>query len=660
MAHRKKQKQPAPVGANARPGGEPPRRQLTLSFWIAAALLCLVVWAVYSQAIDAPFIFDDYSAIVANPSIKSLWPLVGDAVNPGPLRPPPYLPTSARPLVNLSFALNYAAGELDPAGYRAVNITLHMLSAILLGGIVLRTFRFSKFSHFATAAAWLAMSIAFLWAIHPLQTETVVYATQRTELVMAFLYLATLYCSLRYWEISAPAARAGWLALAVAACAAGMFSKEVMVSAPLMVLLFERTFVAGSLGKAVRQSWPLYAGLFSTWAILVFLNLNNPHGDVAGFDAEAPLLATWFTQAKIALMYFKLALWPWPLQIHYEVPYLDTLADAWPYLLVVTMLGGMTLVLLWRNHPLGYLASSVFVILSPTSLVPIITEVAAERRMYLPLAAIVAMVVIGGYLLAGHAVNRLGPRRSADARRRSLLLAAGIPIGVVAAAFTMVSGKRVAAFQEPIKLWYEVVQRQPKNCLAHQNLGGEMLRAGRLEEAIEWYQRAIKIDPENPQAHYNLGLIFLRSDRLDAAIAEFREAIRLEPDVAQHRNNLGAAFFNAKRYREAAPHFRKAFELDPLMWLAHDNLAQSLAMQGQYNEAVAHYERAVEINPKALEVYGHLADAYARSNRPAEAIGAAERALKLARAEGNDDVAGKITAQLAAYRAALANRNAPN
>src|SRR5262249_44382073 len=153
----------------------------------------------YLPAINVPFIFDDTIAIVQNDSINSLWPLIGLA-KPGPLNPPPEHPTSGRPLVNLSFAINYHFGGLNPFGYHGVNFVIHFLNAMLLWSITRRTLRLSYFGdRFARSADWLALAVAALWSLHPLQTEAVVYTTQRTELMMAFFYFATLYCSLRYW-----------------------------------------------------------------------------------------------------------------------------------------------------------------------------------------------------------------------------------------------------------------------------------------------------------------------------------------------------------------------------------------------------------------------------------------------------------------------------
>ena len=200
----------------------------------AAALLVGAVWIVYGPSLDAPFVNDDEISIVENESIRQLVPLWGDAEHAGSLTPPKELPTSGRPLVNLSFALNYRFGGLEPRGYRAVNILFHALNVLLLAVLVRRTLRLPYFGgRFGDSAGLIALAVALVWALHPLVTETVVYVTQRTELMVAFCYLATLYASLRFWESRA----FRWLFLAVLACWAGMASKEVMVSAPLMVLL---------------------------------------------------------------------------------------------------------------------------------------------------------------------------------------------------------------------------------------------------------------------------------------------------------------------------------------------------------------------------------------------------------------------------------------
>lgn len=431
-----------------------------------------------------------------------------------------------------------------------------------------------------------------------------------------------------------------------------------MVSAPLIVLLFERTFVAASLGNALRKSWPLYLGLVSSWVLLLLLNLNSPHSDAAGFHLGVSLLAWWFTQAKIFLLYLKLTVWPWPLVIHYELPYVDSFAAAWPYLLAVGVLGLATLILLWRNHPIGFLGVCVFVILSPTSIVPIVTEMAAERRMYLPLAALITLAVAGGYSLVRAALRRGNRDRLTAYNDNSPLVAIGVAATLIVIAFSLISFERLVVYEDPMKLWLQVVKLQPENHLAHQNVGAELVQADRAQEAIPWYRKAIELNPKATQAHYNLGLLLLRANRFDAAIAEFQEAVKQRPDLAEFHNNLGVALFTAGRIEEAIPLFRKTIELKPSMWSAHDNLGRALARSGQWHEAIANYEQALQINSEALDVYSHLADAYAHAKVPAKAIAVAEKALAVARSSGEYELAEKISLQVTKYREILSKAEA--
>ncbi len=321
----------------------------------AIALLSGTVCAIYFQSLASPFIFDDSGSVTGNRSIVRLWPLLGDFEHPGPLNPPVDLPVSGRPLVNLSLAINYYFGQLDPIGYHAFNLVVHVLSACLLMAIVRRTLRLDCFAgRFTRAAGPLAFIVALLWALHPLQTEPVAYITQRTELMVGCFYLATLYASLRYWEASSKPARIVWLAAGALACLAGMASKEVMVTAPVVVLLFERTFISGSFRRTLQRSWPLYVGLFVAWGLLFWLNWSAPRSSTAGFHVGVPAYAWWFTQAKFLWIYLKLAVFPWPLAIYYQVPYVTTLGAAWPWLVATAFLVLAVLVLCWRRSAIGF------------------------------------------------------------------------------------------------------------------------------------------------------------------------------------------------------------------------------------------------------------------------------------------------------------------
>jgi tetratricopeptide (TPR) repeat protein len=614
--------------------------------WVAAVALALSIGLLYGRAIDAPFIFDDSAAITENVSILSLWPLIGTKEHRGPLNPDPELPTSARPLVNLSFALNYYFGGLQPVGYHIFNVIVHFFSAMLLWAIIRRTLRLTFFGgRFEQSAGWVALVAALLWALHPLQTETVIYSTQRTELMMAFFYLATLYCSLRYWTDFLPQLAVGkeehtqltaachshrvtWLTLAVLSCLCGMASKEVMVSAPLMVLLFERTFIAGSLEKAIRRSWPLYIGLAATWLLLLGLTLATPRGASAGFGLGVPAFAWWLTQTKVFLMYLKLIVYPSPLLIHYQSPYLTLFAEAWMYVVPVVLLAVVTLVLLWRNSPVGYLLTFVFAILSPTFVIPIVTEMAAERRMYLPLAAILVLLVLGIYRLAEILSRKLsqGPKLLFGFRPPGVLTA--LPALSLALVFGVVSANRLSAYYDEAGLWRDVLRRQPDNYMAHDNLGYFLHNAGRIPDAVDEFRAALSIRQDYASAQSHLGMALAKIGHSTEAIEILQNVLRKSNDADAH-NNLGHALMNAGRLPEAVEEFTAALALNPNYPAALNNLGVTLSQTGHLPEAIEQLQHAVRVQPNKAETHNNLAMALLKAGRMSEAIEEFKTALAL-------------------------------
>lgn len=529
--------------------------------WLAFVVLTAAIGLVYGATIDAPFIFDDLISIEQNPSIVRLWPLRGDAEHPGPLRPPVENPMSARPLVNLSFALNYYVGELNPRGYHLVNMALHLASAILLWAVVRRTLLQTYFKDkFQLVAGKLALLVALVWALHPLVTEAVVYITQRTELMVVLFYLATLYASLRYWVAESPAAKRSWWFAALLAALCGAASKEVMVAAPIVVFLYEGTFLRSSWRDVLRNSWPLYLGLASSWLLIALLQWGTPRGQSAGFGLGLPILDWWSTQAEVFVMYMKLAIYPWPLTVHYEMP-VQPLSVNWPYVLAAGATIAATLVLLWRRMAAGFVLAVVLLVLAPTHLVPIPTEMAAERRMYLPLAALIALVIVGLYQLI-----------SQTASRKSLTALAASAAVVLAFFYALASHNRLALYIDPLKLWQDGVTSQPQNAMLQLNLAVALSERKRLEEAVEHFRIAAGLDPNNDKVHYGLGLALAHLGQVDESIEHLREVVRLKPQAYRLRNNLGVVLYNAERYPEAIVEFEKTLQIQPDFSEARENL----------------------------------------------------------------------------------------
>jgi protein O-mannosyl-transferase len=559
--------------------------------WSTFVLLALVIGVIYGRAAHAPFVHDDNISVLTNPSIVRLWPLFGTAERQGPLRPPRDAVTSGRPLVNLSLALNYYFGGLNTLGYHLVNMVLHLLTSMLLFGIVRRTLLLERFrGRFENASTALALAVALIWAIHPLQTDAVEYVSQRTELMMGLFYLATLYGSLRYFTAETRQSKAVAAAGATLACLCGMACKEVMVSAPLMTLLFDRTFVSGSLRTALKKSWPVYAGLFGSWLVLLALNIDVPRSHAAGSTAGLPFYVWWLTQAKVLLLYLKLSIWPWPLIIHRETRLLWTISAALPWLLPVALGVAGTLTLLWRRNSIGYLGTWFVAILLPTLIVPMPSEVVAERRMYLPLAAVVVFVIVGGFAALAWRGQLQGSSESTISSRAFSLRPMMIGATVLALVFAIVTSYRLQAYGDVITIWRDAVARQPDNVRATINLGCVLQDAGRYNEAIEQFERALTIDPTRPDvglAHRSLGLTWARLGQPETAIHHLKLAMRLRPDVSNDHGLLGSLLLDVHRFPEAVQQLELAVQQQPADVLVLANLASAYANLGRGSDAVA-------------------------------------------------------------------------
>ncbi|MEX2208331.1 MAG: hypothetical protein WEF50_19090, partial [Myxococcota bacterium] len=353
---------------------------------VEAAAILAVLSLVYARALPGPFVFDDRATIVENASLRSLWPL-------GPvLAQPPDLTTSGRPLVALSFALDHALGGFDPRVFHATSLALHALCALLLAAVVRRTLAGPRLGErFAAHAGGLAFATALLFAVHPLASELACYASARTESLVTAFYLGALYAAIRARSSARPW---GWVALAIAGSALGMASKEVMASAPLVIALYDVVFLRPPEAEQKRVRVALWAGLASTWVVLLALVLAQPRAQSAGFALWVTPLVYLANQCRVLPAYLGLVLWPNPMRLDWGLPEPLALGDVWVGFVFLVALAGLSLYALWRWPAAGFVGVACFAILAPSSsVVPIVSEVGAERRMYLPLGALLAGVV---------------------------------------------------------------------------------------------------------------------------------------------------------------------------------------------------------------------------------------------------------------------------
>ena len=580
---------------------------------LASAAILTAGIAAWSNSFNGPFIFDDLGAIRDNATLRH-FPAWENFV------PPSASPVARRPVVNLTFALNYAIGGFDVRGFHAGNLLIHLLAALVLFGVIRRTLLTSSLrEQFGGAASGLAVAAALIWAVHPLLTEAVTYLTQRTELLMGLFFLLTLYSAIRGASSGHPGR---WYAAAVAACALGMAAKEVMAAAPIIVLLYDRSFLSGSFREALCRRWPLYLGLAATWAILGALLIAYPWGRAtgAGFGlAEAGPWEYARTQAGVILNYLRLSFWPRPLCLDYSWPIATSALQTIPAGAVIMALLAGTLWALRRRPALGFLGAWFFLILAPSSsFVPIVTEVAAERRMYLPLAAIVTACVIAAYWLGNQLLRRV--IASPETRKRTGRAAATAAVLSVAGVLGCLTFHRNADYRDAVSIWQDTVAKRPKNPRAWYNLSDAYSGTGNVDAALPCLNKAIELKPDYVEAYNNRGVAYGKAGRLKEALRDVDRAIALAPDDASGYCNRGNIYAAAKRPAEAISDFDRAIQLKPDYADAYNNRGAAYTKSGRLAEAMRDLNQAIALKPDEANAYLNRAVAYYAAKDYARAL----------------------------------------
>ncbi len=651
---------------------------------ISVIVIALAALAVYHNTFAVPFVFDDLESIVTNnPTIRHPWPL-WRALSP----PSGGLTVSARPLVNLSLAMNYEISGLHVWSYHAFNLAIHILAAVTLFAVLRRTFLLPPLRvRFGRVHTPLALATALIWTVHPLQTESVTYVVQRAESIAGLFYLLTLYCLIR----GAQAARPGiWYVAAVGACLLGMASKEVMATAPLVVLVYDRVFLAGSFRAALRRRPGLYIGLAATWGLVGWLVVSaGGRGGTAGFGAGIDWWRYVLTQFGAIAHYLRLSVFPRPLVLDYGRTLATRATEIWPYAALVAFLLAACVRTMWRHPAAGFPGMWFIATLAPTSsIVPVATQTMAEHRMYLALASVVVLVTASAYAWWDGLLVRRVPSGSG---LRTVV--PGVVVAIVVALLGYGTLMRNNEYRSATSIWQDTVDKRPNNPRARANLGDALVAIGETGGAITQYNRALQIDPGSVEAHNNLGMVLAGMGRTEEARAHYERALQIRPDFAAAHYNVGMVLVGMGKKEDAVAHFERALEDMPDMAEVHYRLGVVLDGMGETEGGVRHYESALSLMPDHAGVCNNLAwllatreprrggdpiravvlaqrackltgdsipafldtmaAAYAGSDRFAEAVATGQKALTLASMAGNGELARQIGERLELY---LANR----
>lgn len=642
--------------------------------WVALAfpLTILVAgWLAYSNTFEVPFLFDDHVRIVDEPAIRTVWP------------PWQAMQNSNRPLAQYTFALNYWWDGYDVVGYHIVNLSIHLATALLLFGSIRRTLLQTD-SRYREHAALIAFACALVWVVHPLTTQAVTYIVQRLESLMGLAYVATLYCFIR-----AQQSRFGWLwsLASIAACGLGMGCKEVMATAPLAVLWYDRAFVASSWRDIVRKRWGYYLALAATWGVLAWSMLHYTVDYTGGALLNVEGLTPWtylLTQSTVILHYLRLAFWPDAQCAYYAWPIANSLSDvALPF----AVMSGLWLLTVWaayRYPRCGFLAGCFFLILAPTSSIIPIKDLAFEHRMYLPLMAIIVLVFVTLYA----------------ALRQLLTSSARTGICFVSCVLLLASGLGMATFQRnqvyqsDISLWTDTVHKSPRNVKVWVGLGGMLAKQDKLAEAARCFTAALAVEPDNAKANAVYAGLLLQQGQYAEAKQHLEKALAKDPQDRDAIVNMGHYLSTAGKYAEAQAYLEAGVKTFPddeelqtalivnLSYLglgeealqlsetnlkrrpnsarAHTDLAAVLLMHGRKEAAGRHCQQALALDESLARAHATYAIVLAEQDLSA-AIKHMARALELEPASteyqlamGNLQMSRQPSAAVKYYQAALA------
>lgn len=608
--------------------------------WIGATLLTLAGLAAYANSFSGVFLFDDVVRIVEEPRIRQL----------GPLTP---LLSGERPVVDLTLAFNNVLGDLNPRGYHAFNLAIHILAGLTLFGIVRRTIWLYLRSHGGgqidnqqwhinnSTVFLMGFAVALIFLVHPLQTESVTYIIQRGESMMGLFYVLTLYCAIR----SIDSTRRGfWFLAAMIACGLGMATKAVMVTAPAMVILYDWVFLCGedqsSKFKVHKARIPFYVGLCTTWVVLWLVGIGpevlgkSSSASHVGFGYKG--VSAWqyaISQPGVIVKYIQLAFWPASLCLDYNWPVATQWQQIIPPTIVTIILLILTAWFLWHRHWLGFLGAWFFLILAPTSSFVPIKDVMFEHRMYLPLAAIIAAVIvsIGWLTLSGGTYGNYGSNgnyvRPAVTWMRRLMF--GLAVLFTATPLAYATHVRNRVYHSELAMWKDVARKRPGNARAYIAIGNALAAQARLDEALEETKKAVEVDPKNADAHCAVGLVLVKLGRVEEAIAWYYKAVEIDPSHWRAWYSLGNALEQLGRHGEAVEAFQKSVEINPGFADAWSNLGNAKVQSGDIDEGIKAFQRAIEVDPHHAKAHNNLGDSLQEAGKFDDAENAFRKAIEI-------------------------------
>jgi predicted TPR repeat methyltransferase len=514
-----------------------------------AGLAALLSLAVYVNALDNPFVYDDRDTVVANPSLVDLSNVRFILVH-----------SPFRPVVNVSYAIDRALWGMRPFGFHLTNVILHATVVLLLYALVYLAIRDA---HERTGPSqddvflrpkWGAFTVAALFAVHPLLSEAVGYVSGRSE-ILCGVFLSGAMLSGRAAFLRGGIA---WAATAILWLLA-ILSKEVGLVFPVVMLAYDWLLLPDSPTRRRLRLRALYLPCLLLLIAAGAFRLSRASGPMT---TEAPLLNLW-TQSIVVWRYIGLILVPVGQSIMHSVHRVTALADARALVALAALAGAIAAsIMMRRRHPLVAFGVLWFVtVIAPSSSVVTLREGMAEHRVYLASAGLIMALVaiVAGTLL--HSRVRPG---TAVAPIVAVLLAA---LGALTVA-------RNQVWRDPAQLWTEATVHAAGMWEPHYALADVLRESGDCESAIREYQAVVKMRPQHRDGYTNLGICLARTGRIEEADSALRRALEIDPAFARGYTNLGALALTRGDHAAARDAYQHAIQVEPENVLARMQLAR--------------------------------------------------------------------------------------
>ena len=568
--------------------------------WVLAIALVILTFLAYLPALRCGYVWDDDFYVTKNPlltapdGLERIW---FSAHNQ----------SQYFPLVYTTLRFEHTLWGLHPVGYHFVNILFHALNALLVWAVLRKL---------ALPGAWLAAAI---WAVHPVNVESVAWITELKNTQSTLFYLLAV---LAWMKFTARETGRPWrfYGLALVLQALALFSKTTACTLPaaLLLVLWLRKEPIG--WRRLVQVAPFLAlgvamGLFSIWWEA---HLGNYRKELDyTFNAlERVLIATralWFYATKLV--------WPTKLAFSYprwEIDVRDPRQYTWLIGCVV-----IALFLWWRRRVLGRapVAAVVFFVaaLSPLlGFIPLYTfryTFVADHYQYVASIGLIA-------LFAAAVSSRVDTWQLGTTGRCALLASLLFALGAL-------TWRQAHIYHDEESLWRDTIAKNPASWMAHTDLAGVLLESGRATEALEEAEQTLRIKPDCAEGHYNLGNVLVSVGKVDEGIGHYEQALRINPSIAAAHYRLGLALAREDRMPEAIEHWEQALRINPDYADAHSKLGVALAEQGRMPEAMQHWEQAVRVNPDDADAHNRLGLALAKQGHMQDAVGHWEQVLRV-------------------------------